>query len=83
MKINWLDVRFGDHTWILWRSKAAGGFLDPGGKGKCLLGPNFWYKDKRVVEGGGGAPPKVLEAYMGEAALQNNPPGVYLAICST
>jgi hypothetical protein len=27
-----------------------------------------------VVDGGGGAPPKVLEAYMGEAVLPTDPP---------
>jgi hypothetical protein len=35
------------------------------------------------VDGGGGALPKVLEAYMGEAALPtDSPPGAYLAMCS-
>jgi hypothetical protein len=30
-------------------------------------------RDKRDVDGGGGAPPKVLEAYMGEAFADRPP----------
>jgi hypothetical protein len=35
-------------------------------KGKCLLGPNSWYRDKMFLDCGGRARPEVLEAYMGE-----------------
>jgi hypothetical protein len=31
-------------------------------------------RDKKFLDGGGGAPPKVLEAYMGEAVWLPNPP---------
>jgi len=43
-------------------------------KGKCLLGPNSWERDKRFLDGGGGAPQKVLEAYMGEVVWPHPPP---------
>jgi hypothetical protein len=33
-------------------------------KGEYLLGPNSWYRDKRFIDGEGGALLKVLEAYM-------------------
>jgi hypothetical protein len=49
------------------------GLLDPAAKGKCLLGPNSWERDKRCLDGGGGAPPKVLEAYMGEVVWPHPP----------
>jgi hypothetical protein len=45
----------------------------PTAKGKCLLGPNSWWRDKRFLDVGGGAPPKVLEAYMGKAVWPPNP----------
>jgi hypothetical protein len=47
--------------------------MDPAAKGKCLLGPNSWERDKRCLDGGGGAPPKVLEAYMGEVVWPHPP----------
>ena len=42
-------------------------------KGKCLLGPNSWERDKRFLDGGIRALPKVLEAYIGEAAWPTKP----------
>ena len=35
-------------------------------RGKCLLGPNPWERDKEFLDGGVGALPKVLEACMSE-----------------
>ena len=49
------------------------GLLAPTAKEKCLLGPNFWKRDKRFIDGGGGAPPKVLKAYMGKVVWPNPP----------
>ena len=42
-------------------------------KGKCLLGPNFKEKDKRLFDDGVKAMPKVLVAYMDEAAWPTEP----------
>ena len=49
------------------------GLLAPTAKGECLLGPNYWWRDKRFLDGGGGASRKVLEAYMGEVVWIHPP----------
>ena len=48
------------------------GASSPVAKGKCLLGPNLG-RDKRLLDGGVGALPKVLEAYMSEATWPSKP----------
>ena len=42
-------------------------------KEKCLLDLNPWERDKRLFDGGVGAPPNVVEAYIGEAAWLTKP----------
>jgi hypothetical protein len=49
------------------------GLLAPAAKGKCLLDPNSWYRDKRSLDGGEGAPPKLLKAYMDEVVWPHPP----------
>lgn len=34
-------------------------------------------RNKRVVDGGGGAPPKILEVCMGEATLPTTPRSIF------
>jgi hypothetical protein len=51
-----------------------GGLKLLGAKGKCLLGPKSWQRDKSFLDGGEGALPKVLEAHMGEAVWPPNLP---------
>ena len=46
--------------WCCW------GLPTPAAMGKCLLGPNSWCRDKKFLDSGVGALPRVLEAYMGE-----------------
>ena len=43
-------------------------------KGKWLLGPKSWQRDKGFLDGGGEAPPKVLEPYLDKAVWPPNPP---------
>ena len=42
-------------------------------EGKYVLGPNSQDMNKWLLDGGIRAMPKVLEAYMGEATLPNDP----------
>ena len=55
-------------VWSCW------GLLVQAAKRKCLPNPNnSWERDKRLLDGGEGAPQKVLEAYMGEVGWLAEP----------
>ena len=47
--------------------------IAPTATGKCLLGPNSYKRDKKILDSGLGALHKVLEAFMGEARWQAKP----------
>lgn len=53
----------GDQSW--W------GIVAPTNKELCLLGPNSWWRGKRVLDGGGRTLLKVLETNMKEVVWPN------------
>ena len=68
--MKWSIVSIKDCMRKLWGSEAA---RQLAAKGKCLLGPKSWGRDKRILDGGVGVLPRVLEAYMGEVVWPHPP----------
>jgi hypothetical protein len=74
MRIEWFVVRIQYRTWKLWGSEAAGGFYPQWLRQNVYLVPTLGRETKGFFMVGGGPPPKVLEAYMGEVVWPH-PPG--------
>ena len=62
-----------DHKTKLWRYEVAGGFQPHRLRENVYLASTLRRETKRFLDGGVGALPKVLEAYMGEAAWPAEP----------